>query len=112
MAFRSQDNDEHAPSEAEVFKGFSNRLARATDNLQRIVQKHDQAFRLSMITTLPMTESYRLISLHGLDFATTVADLLQEGCSIAQALMIATQGIGADVLVLRRLAASPTRFVD
>ena len=107
MDFRSQDNGEHTQSEDEAFKGFSARLAQATDDLQRVVQKHDQAFQLSMITALPVTEAYRLISLHGLGFATTVAELLQAGCGISQALMLATQGVGDDVLAMQRLVTHP-----
>ena len=105
MNFRPQENGDYAQPQEEVFQDFRNRLAQATDELQRIVQKHEHAFKLSMITALPVTEAYRLVSLHGLGFTETVAELLQDGCSIAQALMIATQGIGADVLAMRRLAA-------
>lgn len=83
MNFRPQENGDYAQPQEEVFQDFRNRLAQATDELQRIVQKHEHAFKLSMITALPVTEAYRLVSLHGLGFTETVAELLQDGCSIA-----------------------------
>ena len=105
--FQVQGNDEQAQSNGETFEEFSALLAQATNELQRIVQKHDQAFRLSMLTTLRVTEAYRLINLYGLGFTTTVAELIQNGCSAAQALLLATQGVGDDVLAMRRLVTHP-----
>ena len=105
MDSRPQENGEYAQPEEETFQGFRNRLEQATDELRRIVQKHEHALKLSMITALPMTEAYQLVSRHGLDLVTTVADLFQDGCSVTQALLIATQGAEeGGISAIQRLA--------
>ena len=105
MDSQVQDNDKRTLSDGDVFAGFSTRLAQATEELQRIFQRYEQALTLSAVTALPATEAYRLICSHGLDFATTVIELLQDGYSITQALMIATRGAESGMLAMKRLAA-------
>lgn len=105
MDFQAKDSNKRTPSDEDVSERFNAQPRRAAEELDRIVQKHSRAVMLSDITALPATEAYRLISLYGPDFATTVARLIQDGCTITQSLMIATRQAEGGMMAIRRLAA-------
>ena len=104
MNFQTPRNPRRAPSAEPRWARVSERLARADTPRRQVTQKLEQALRLSQLTALPPTEVYRLITRYGLGFAATVEDLRQAGCSIPQALRLATQGLGAEGEAMSGLA--------
>ena len=96
MDFQTPRNPRRAPSEDQRLARVSERLARADTPRRQVTQKLEQALRLSQLTALPATEAFRLITRYGLGFAATVEDWLQEGCTLTQAFLRATQGLGED----------------
>ena len=74
-----------AQSEEEAFKGCRERLARAEAEFQQVAQRFEQAYSLSVVAALPVTEAYRLIATHGLGFTATVEEWLLRGYHLPQA---------------------------
>ena len=106
----------------------SQRTHRITSQLWRFIQFHIGALSIAwglkphLITTcdgilsvclrrtidraaLPVTEAYRLIATHGLGFTATVEEWLLRGYHLPQALALAAQGRGTEMVAMQRLAA-------
>ena len=94
-----------AQSEEEAFKGCRERLARAEAEFQQVAQRFEQAYSLSVVAALPVIEAYRLIATHGLGFTATVEEWLLRGYHLPQALALAAQGRGTEMVAMQRLAA-------